>query len=525
MRIGNYEDGVTAGTMRRASSGRSSDRSPVAAPRKRVAVLLHDAGSTNKVAQTLLEMVRGRHRRLPLDVTVFYRGAEALDPAFAARLPFGRAAPADSGRAASPTPRAPAASTTSLLFESSGMYRGEEICAAAASHLVDRPAGCGVGQPPPVGARHPGIVPAPLSSRTPWLGAISLSAATCSAWRTWSLYGRYISDTLSAVRARARRRRARPGDRSDPQAAPTTCCSRRCCGARRRSSRCRSSSSRSRRSASSGPARSRACSALGTSLNASPARSRRRPRRRRACAGTAARRRRFDRLADRSRCHGCSSSPPPDSGRASAPRYRKCSSRWPACRCSIGSLQLYRPYVSTHRADRPSRRSRCAVRRHVAARRRCRSHQCACRRRRRDARRHPARRRSSAPRSCSRRASGSPGAIRLRVHPETIAAAGGRDAGARGRMRSCCRRSRSERPIHPPRARPSGPDRARAPPPRRRRDAGGQGRATWACSRCSRARTLSDLPAYARDVRASARHRRAQLPAVHPMARRASSGR
>ena len=42
--------------------------------RKRVAVLLHDAGSTNKVVQTMLEMVRGGIGRLPLDVTVFYSG-------------------------------------------------------------------------------------------------------------------------------------------------------------------------------------------------------------------------------------------------------------------------------------------------------------------------------------------------------------------------------------------------------------------------------------------------------------------
>ena len=66
-----------AGTTRRRFSGRSSGRSWQRRDRQKVAVLLHDAGSLNKVAQTLLEMVRGGIAELPVDVTAFYEGDAA----------------------------------------------------------------------------------------------------------------------------------------------------------------------------------------------------------------------------------------------------------------------------------------------------------------------------------------------------------------------------------------------------------------------------------------------------------------
>ena len=53
-----------------------------------MAVLLHDAGSLNKVTQTLLEMVRGGVETLPLEMTVFCLVNGDLDPAFVGRLPF-----------------------------------------------------------------------------------------------------------------------------------------------------------------------------------------------------------------------------------------------------------------------------------------------------------------------------------------------------------------------------------------------------------------------------------------------------
>ena len=87
VRIGNYEDGVTGRHDAARVLGPFLDGIATAERRKRVAVLLHDAGSTNKVVQTLLEMVRGGVDRLPLDLTVFFAG-EPLEATFTAHLPF-----------------------------------------------------------------------------------------------------------------------------------------------------------------------------------------------------------------------------------------------------------------------------------------------------------------------------------------------------------------------------------------------------------------------------------------------------
>ena len=88
VRIGNYEDGVTgrhhaARVLEPFISSIVSRRD-----RRRVAVLLSDTASLNKVTQTLLEMVRGGIEHVPLDVTVFYTAPEPLDPKLAARLPL-----------------------------------------------------------------------------------------------------------------------------------------------------------------------------------------------------------------------------------------------------------------------------------------------------------------------------------------------------------------------------------------------------------------------------------------------------
>ena len=87
VRIANYEEGV---------SGRH-DAAKILGPFiqslveqravQRLAVLLHDAGSINKITQTLVEMVRGGISDIAIDVTVFYEG-EPLDRSFVASLPF-----------------------------------------------------------------------------------------------------------------------------------------------------------------------------------------------------------------------------------------------------------------------------------------------------------------------------------------------------------------------------------------------------------------------------------------------------
>ena len=128
VRIGNYEDGVT-GRHDAAkilapfvASLLGSDREPP------VAVYLHDAESPNKLTQTLLEMVRGGVADLPLRLTVVH-GGEPVDQDFAAALPFAvRSLP---GPKALELLRGGDFEYV-ILFESSGMYRGEDVVALAA---------------------------------------------------------------------------------------------------------------------------------------------------------------------------------------------------------------------------------------------------------------------------------------------------------------------------------------------------------------------------------------------------------
>src|SRR5205814_5387417 len=86
VRIANYEDGISgrhdAAKILGPFIQSFLDRRTV----QKVAVLLHDAGSLNKVTQSILEMIRGGIQELPVAVTVFYPG-DRLDAAFVASLP------------------------------------------------------------------------------------------------------------------------------------------------------------------------------------------------------------------------------------------------------------------------------------------------------------------------------------------------------------------------------------------------------------------------------------------------------
>jgi hypothetical protein len=127
VRIGNYEDGVTGRHDAEkilapfVASLFGSEREPS------VAVFLHDADSPNKLAQTLLEMVRGGVGDLPLTLTVVH-SSQAVEEGFAASLPF----------VVRSVPSSKVLETLGggsfeyvILFESSGMYRGEDIVALA----------------------------------------------------------------------------------------------------------------------------------------------------------------------------------------------------------------------------------------------------------------------------------------------------------------------------------------------------------------------------------------------------------
>ncbi len=198
VRIGNYEDGVT-GRHHAARVLEPFIASIVSRrERRRVAVLLSDTDSLNKVTQTLLEMVRGGIEGLPLDVTVFYTAPEPLDARLAARLPVDLQHLRDGEGSFSASARDRGFDYV-LLFESSGMYRGEETVPILAQLVPGRLDAVW-------GSRRLSMrdieesyrfrySASALSGTISYLGSYTLSLACLS------LYGRYITDTLSGVRA------------------------------------------------------------------------------------------------------------------------------------------------------------------------------------------------------------------------------------------------------------------------------------------------------------------------------------
>lgn len=197
VRIANYEDGV---------SGRH-DAAKILGPfiqsflergrPQRAAVLLHDASSPNKVAQTLLEIVRGGIAEVPVALTVCYEG-EPFDPSFVASLPVD-VRPLEGGELSFRQAVHDGEFDYVILFESSGMYRGEDI-AALASHLAP-------GRLDAVwGSRRLSVRDIEESMRLryqkdPLAHAVSSFGSHLLSLACLVLYNRYVSDTLSAVRA------------------------------------------------------------------------------------------------------------------------------------------------------------------------------------------------------------------------------------------------------------------------------------------------------------------------------------
>jgi len=170
--------------------------------RKRLAVWLLDAESLNKISESILEMVRGGICDLPLSVSVFYHGPESFAPAFAGTLPFevcNVSASGDSSTAAFLRTLGGGRFDYVVLFESSGMYRGEDIVNLA-SLLTHRRLDA------VWGSRRLSVKDIHESYKLryqhhPVLGAISYAGSHLLSLACLMLYGRYVSDTLSGVRA------------------------------------------------------------------------------------------------------------------------------------------------------------------------------------------------------------------------------------------------------------------------------------------------------------------------------------
>jgi 2-phospho-L-lactate transferase/gluconeogenesis factor (CofD/UPF0052 family) len=169
---------------------------------QKVAVLLHEASTTNKVVQTVLEMVRGGIRDLPVELAVFHDGPADVDAGFVVSPGFPvrrlEGDETDRDRALRAILQEEAFDYV-VLFESSGMYNGEDI-ATLASHL-------NLGRLDAVwGSRRLSVRDIHQSYRLKYrhrtvLGAISYVGSHALSLLYLALFGRYVSDTLSAARA------------------------------------------------------------------------------------------------------------------------------------------------------------------------------------------------------------------------------------------------------------------------------------------------------------------------------------
>ena len=202
VRIGHYEDGVTG--RHDAAKLLTPFLESFLAKRRgpRVAVVLHDVDSQNKLCQTVLEMMRGGITDLGASVTVFHGGRESLDEEFTSRLPFPvtHLAPAGADWDEALRQRLRDGQFDYVvLFESSGMYRGEDIVSLIAPLLFGRLGAVW-------GSRRLSVRDIEESHRLryrhKWLLGIASSVGSYILSLAYLvLYGRYISDTLSGARA------------------------------------------------------------------------------------------------------------------------------------------------------------------------------------------------------------------------------------------------------------------------------------------------------------------------------------
>jgi 2-phospho-L-lactate transferase/gluconeogenesis factor (CofD/UPF0052 family) len=211
VRISNYEDGIT-GRHDAARVLTPFLQSYLAEPvKQRIAVLLHDSGSRSKVTQTLLELVRAGLSQVPATCEVFYGGPEPIDAGLVAGFPF-------PVRYLGPEPDAGRTFKDALvrdrfdyavLFESSGMYNGEDgvtIVAQLASGRLDAV----------WGSRRLSARDIDASLRLRYRHKAGLRIASAIGSHALSaayliLYGRYVSDTLSGVRGVRAALAAAPG--------------------------------------------------------------------------------------------------------------------------------------------------------------------------------------------------------------------------------------------------------------------------------------------------------------------------
>jgi 2-phospho-L-lactate transferase/gluconeogenesis factor (CofD/UPF0052 family) len=200
VRIGHFEEGVTGRHDAVKVLTPFIDAHLSGAARRRVAVWLYDSASSDKISQTLLEIVRAGVAGLPLDLTIYCSSQSPLPALLLERLPFPVVDVPDA-RAAEHVHEAlrSGAPDYLVLFESSGMYVGEDLVELL-SHLTSgrldavwgsrRLSVRDITESIRMRYRHSGVL-----RTASQIGSIALSLGYLF------LYGRYVSDTLSGARA------------------------------------------------------------------------------------------------------------------------------------------------------------------------------------------------------------------------------------------------------------------------------------------------------------------------------------
>ncbi len=202
VRVANYEDGSSGRHDAKKVLGPFVESLAARPARQRVVVWLVATGSADKVCQTLLEAVRAGLEQLEPALTVLYHATESLDDDFAARMPCPVVNVATPGEPADFSFRTATASIGAdyvLLCDSSGMYRGEDLVNIALL-LTNRRLDA------VWGSRRLSVKDIRASYREryrnhPLLGHISYLGSHLLSLAYLLRFGRYVSDTLSGIRA------------------------------------------------------------------------------------------------------------------------------------------------------------------------------------------------------------------------------------------------------------------------------------------------------------------------------------
>ena len=202
VRIANYEEGESGRHSAEKVLGPFIASLTGARSARKVAVLMLETSSLDKVAQSLLEAHRAGLSDLPFEVSCFYSSDRSLDAEIARALPHAVVNVRREGEGAEASLLQAAREGDFdhvVLFESSGMYRGEDIVNVLALLQSGRLDAVW-------GSRRLSVRDIRQSYRFRYrknwvLGAVSYVGSYFLSLAYLACWGRYVTDTLSGVRA------------------------------------------------------------------------------------------------------------------------------------------------------------------------------------------------------------------------------------------------------------------------------------------------------------------------------------